>query len=113
MNKILKVGFDLDGVILYNQARIIRPIVCLLKKKHLLKRKQLQFFVPKTKLQEFMWYLFHKSSIFAAPGLNEVRQLVKAGKIEAYIVTGRFSHLKNDFERWQKKINICRLKWQD
>lgn len=109
MSKILRVGFDLDGVILYNPARIIRPIISLLKKKNLMKRKQLQFFVPKTKLQEIMWYLFHKSSIFVAPGLDEVCQLVKAGKLEAYIITGRFSHLKNDFNKWQKKMEASNI----
>ena len=31
MKRILKVGFDLDGVILYNPIRFVRPIAKLLK----------------------------------------------------------------------------------
>lgn len=107
--KVLKVGFDLDGVILYNPARIIRPLVSLLKKKKLVKRKQLQFFVPQTQWQQLMWCWFHKSSIFLAPGLDDIRQLVEQNKIEAFIITARFAHLKNDFLKWQEKMKASEI----
>jgi len=104
MAKKLKVGFDLDGVLLYNPARIIRPIISLLKQKKLVHRQELEFFVPKTKFQENMWHFFHKSSIFLAPGFYQIRELSQQGLIEPYIITARFAHLKKDFTKWLTKM---------
>lgn len=102
-NRPLKVGFDLDGVLLYNPARIIRPVVKKFKRRFIKKRSD-KFFVPKGPLQEKMWQLFHKSSFIVAPGFEEIRELVEQGKIEAYLITARFDHLKPDLDRWVKKM---------
>lgn len=103
--KPLRVGFDLDGVILYNPARVIRPIVSFLKKRKLLiKRDELKFYYPKSPWEKMIWRLFHKSSIFQASGLDTLKQLVDEGKVEAYIVTARFGYLEEDFAEWLKKI---------
>lgn len=103
--KPLRVGFDFDGVIMYNPARVIRPIVSFFKKRKLLfNRKELEFFIPKTKFEKMFFILLHQSSIFPAIGLDEIKKLVDAGEIEAYVITGRFSFLEPDFNRWLKKI---------
>lgn len=99
----LRVGLDLDGVILYNPARIARPIAALAKK-ILLRKKKVSFTVPKKKWEQYIWYLLHKSSIFVAPGFDTIKQLSKDGKIEVYIITGRYSFLKDDLEAWLKKM---------
>ncbi len=104
-NKKLKVGFDLDGVLLYNPARIVRPIISKLKRKKFIHRKELQFYVPQKKWEQRMWQLFHKSSLFVAPGFKYIKQLVKDDKIEAYIITARYNHLKKDFDKWFAKMN--------
>jgi hypothetical protein len=39
------------------------------------------------------------------PALDYLEELVKAKKIEAYIVTGRYSFLKKDYQNWLKIIN--------
>lgn len=104
MKKKLKVGFDMDGVILYNPARLVRPLISHLKDVGLIKRKRMQFFRPRPGWQTLMWRLFHKSSVFPAPGLETLRELVKKGEIEAYLITGRFSELKSDYQHWMKKI---------
>jgi len=44
----LRVGFDLDGVLLYNPARIARPLVAFVKK-HFLKKRTKLFLYPKIK----------------------------------------------------------------
>lgn len=100
----MKVGFDLDGVLLYNPARVIRP---LLKsgKSIFLKQKQTKFYVPQTKWQVFMWQLAHKSSLFIAPGVKQIEALVDQDLIEAYVITARFECLKNDYDRWMKRLN--------
>lgn len=101
----LRVGFDLDGVLLYNPARIVRPLVSGVK--HLVvKKKRLHFYYPKTPPEKAMWYLFHKSSLFFSPGIEDIERLVKQKKIEAYIVTARYSFLGRELAHWIKKKNL-------
>lgn len=102
--KPLKVGFDLDGVILYNPARIMRPAVALVKDL-ILKKKKLKFYIPQTPQERYMWHLFHKSSLFIAPGFSEIRTLAEKGIIEPYIITARYSFLKPDLDKWLKKAD--------
>lgn len=101
--KPLKVGFDLDGVILYNPVRIVRPIFSIIRKLFLHKKKT-SFYIPKSKLEKFLWLLVHKSSLFIAPGVADLQVLIEQGKVEAYIITGRYDSLKSDFEKWMEKI---------
>ncbi|MEK9169899.1 MAG: hypothetical protein AAB788_04105 [Patescibacteria group bacterium] len=103
--QILKIGFDLDGVLLYNPARIARPIVSIIKR-FFVNKKQLHFYSPKTFLGRQLWRLFHKSSIFISPGLSEIKELIKKKKIKAYIITARYSYLKSDLEKWLKEMKI-------
>ncbi|MFA6513609.1 MAG: hypothetical protein WCT34_05485, partial [Patescibacteria group bacterium] len=100
-----RVGFDLDGVLLYNPARIARPIVSFIKRSFF-KKKDLKFYSPHTYWQKQLWRLFHKSSIFIAPGLDEIKKLIREKKIKAYIVTARYSYLKNDLEKWLINMKI-------
>jgi len=102
--KILRVGFDLDGVILYNPVRIIRPLIYIFKKLFLKKRLK-KFWIPEKPWEKWLWSLAHKSSIFISPGFEDIKKLVKEKKIKAYIVTSRFSFLKNDFQSWLEKID--------
>lgn len=95
----LKIGFDFDGVILYNPARIIRPMMAYLKLKRVVKRHQLVFFVPKTKTQRSIWWLAHQSSLFPAPGLDQLKALVASGQVEAHLLTGRYPELAADVHR--------------
>ncbi len=105
-NKKIKVGFDLDGVLLYNPARIFRPITIALKSV-LPKKKNgpVHFYYPKSSFEQFIWRIVHWSSMFPADGISEIEQLAKQGKIEPYIITSRYDSLKGDFENWLKKMN--------
>jgi len=100
--QILKIGFDLDGVLLYNPARIIRPIMSFVKK-YILKRDLNKFYYPKNKIEKLIWWFLHKSSLWPSPGINELINLVKQKKINAYVVSARYELLEKDFARW---INI-------
>jgi len=99
----LRVGFDLDGVLLYNPIRNFRPIIAFVKK-FILRRKKTSFFVPQKRWQQALFVLFHKSSLWIAPGLAEIKALKKAGIIEPYLVTARFSFLENDLKYWLEKM---------
>ncbi len=102
----LKVGFDLDGVLLYNPARIFRPITvgfkAILKPK--IKQKT-HFYYPKTLLEQWMWIIVHWSSLFISPGFENIKKLAGNGDIEAYIITSRYDCLKHDFRRWLQKMD--------
>lgn len=99
----IRVGFDLDGVLLYNPARLMRPLI---KSYKALKRtKKVTFVVPSTPLQIFIWKLLHLSSIFPAQGYGLIKRLVEEGHIEAYIVTARFASLHENTVRWFAYLN--------
>jgi|SRR3990167_5737208 len=100
----LKVGFDLDGVILYNPIRIARPIFSFFRHTILNKPKK-KFYIPKNNLGKVIWFLIHKSSFMPANGYKRLKKLVKNKKIQAYLITGRYSALKSDFDAWKNKLN--------
>ncbi len=98
----LRVGFDMDGVLLYNPARIIRPFMSYVKRLFLHK-KSLSFYYPKSPHEKLFWSLAHKSSIYNAPGLSEIKELVSSGAIEAYLITARYGFLGKGVSQWVKK----------
>lgn len=104
MAKKIRVGFDMDGVLLYNPLRTGRPIISFIKK-YFLKRKTTKFYLPKPGLETFVWTVIHKSSMFMADGVEKIKSMIRENKIEAYIVTGRYSSLKGDVDYWFNKIN--------
>lgn len=103
-NKLLKIGFDFDGVILFNPARTLRPFISLLKAKQVgVKRKHLEFYHPHNTLTKTMWWLAHQTSLLPAQGLDELRKLIGQQKIEAHLITGRNSYLANDL-LWKLRL---------
>ncbi len=103
MKSQLRVGFDLDGVILYNPTRIVRPLVVFVKRIFFRNRIR-TFYVPHKPFEKLLWRLLHKSSIFIQPGFDELKRLVKEKKIKAYLITARYSFLNEDLQKWLKKM---------
>src|SRR3989344_8496271 len=68
-NKPIRVGFDFDGVIAYNPARIVRPIIAYVKSRFF-GVKYLRFWYPKARWQQVFWMILHESSIFPATGID-------------------------------------------
>ncbi|MEI6532214.1 MAG: hypothetical protein WCO06_00085 [Candidatus Roizmanbacteria bacterium] len=97
----LRIGLDLDGVILYNPARIIRPLIALIKNQ--LGIKKTKFYIPKKPWEKQLWLLFHKSSLYVAPGFRDIQKLADKKLVKVYIITARYSFLKDDFEKWISK----------
>lgn len=106
--KSLRVGFDLDGVLLYNPARIARPFATTVKR-ILFKKRQGIFYIPSSPFEKFIWGVLHKSSLFIAPGFKELKELIKAKKVSAYIITARYNFLLDDFEKWIRKMEADKL----
>lgn len=105
MAQPLRVGFDLDGVILYNPARVIRPIVAAVKQRLLGEpQSKVSFYVPHRAWEQKIWIVLHKSSLFLAPGFEKIEQMVARKQIDAYIITARYDFLSHDFEDWIIKM---------
>jgi len=89
----IKVGFDLDGVLFFNPLRFVRGPLDLIKKGGTLQ------YIPKTRIEQWLWRIIHMSSFTPATGWQEIRRLSKLGLIEPYVITARFKCLQKDFER--------------
>ncbi len=100
----LRVGFDFDGVVLFNPARTLRPFISLLKAKQVgVKRKHLEFFHPQTKFSQTMWWVAHQTSLLPADGLSLLRRMVDDHQVEAHVITGRNAYLKPDL-LWKLRV---------
>ena len=112
MIKTLKVGFDMDGVILYNPLRVFRGLAKkLLKpiKSSLLHKDKSLFYFPKSSFEKYLWTLIHKSSFKVNRGFLDLKEISKNKKIKLYLITGRYGFLENDYNRWLKKIKAKRI----
>lgn len=103
----LRIGFDLDGVLLYNPIRTLRPIAGFFKflKPYLFHEKSESFYFPNSALEKFIWRLLHKTSYRVAEGFDDIENMAKKRLIDAYIITSRYDFLKPDFDYWIKKLN--------
>lgn len=103
--KKLRIGFDMDGVLLYNPSRIFRPLISCSKQVHLLPRKEMEFYHPESRLEQFLWWLVHKSSFKPAAGFAELEQLAQSEQLELHIVSARFACLQTDTKQWLQVLN--------
>ncbi|MBI5127006.1 hypothetical protein HZA76_00945 [Candidatus Roizmanbacteria bacterium] len=112
MAKTLRVGFDLDGVILYNPIRILRPFA-----KNFLKpikaaffhQEKSLFYLPQSNFEKLLWKIIHWTSFKPNKGLEDLRKLAKNRKIKFYLITGRYDFLANDYFQWLKKIDAKKI----
>lgn len=104
-NKPITVGIDFDGVLAYNPFRIIRaPITAV--KRNLFGEKKTNFYIPKTPIERAFWTVLHESSIFPAQGVGLLGDLIQEKKIEAHLVTARYSFLQQQLFHWLKKNKL-------
>lgn len=106
--KIIRIGLDFDGVVVYNPLRLARAPITLFKRE-VLGIRRLSFFVPQKKWQQELWKLLHKSSSLPANGLDLFRQLVDEGAIEPHLITARFSFLDGHLYKWLEKHKLSKL----
>lgn len=103
--KIIRVGFDFDGVVAYNPLRIFRTLISSTKR-NIMGIRKLNFIYPQGPLQRFVWTLLHESSVFPAKGVDLLKESVSNGLIEAHIVTGRYSFLDNQLYTWLNRYKL-------
>lgn len=107
--KTLKVGFDLDGVILYNPIRIFRSFISDFLKKKIMKKENKIFYIPKSPIIKYIWFLLHKTSFMINPGFSELIKLSKNKKFKFYLITGRYNFLEKDYQNWLKTISADKI----
>jgi hypothetical protein len=102
------VGFDFDGVIIYNPLHIARGVIALFKKKFLHLNKT-SFYKPKNPLQFAIWKLLFAIEIPALGGLKEIEKLKNEGKIKPILLTGRFNLPKSQVKTILKNAGFPNL----
>jgi hypothetical protein len=107
-SKIIKVGIDFDGVLVYNPLRIFRLPVYFLKE-HFIPRQKTEFYIPKTPLSRFIFWVPHQMSIVPAVGTTLLREAIQNGDIEAHLVSARYGYLHHGLEHWLKWQKLNRL----
>lgn len=111
--KVVKIGFDLDGVLLYNPVRIFRFFITdfykKIKNKILKKNEEITFYIPQKSLEKFIWLILHKTSFMINPGYENIIKLTENKNVKLYLITGRFSFLKKDLDAWLKKIRAKKI----
>ncbi|MBI4137304.1 hypothetical protein HY469_04545 [Candidatus Roizmanbacteria bacterium] len=106
--KVLRVGFDFDGVIAYNPLRVLRrPVMSV--KQLFSASSELSFPIPRKKTFRFLWELAHETSFFPAYGFSDLKELIRTRKIEAFILTGRYAFLEDNLIRWLVKYGAADL----
>jgi uncharacterized HAD superfamily protein len=105
MAKPLRIGFDFDGVIAYNPARIVRAPVSYFKKK-IFKVHKLSFFYPKNSFERWVWTILHDSSLFPAYGVDLLKEMTSSSKIEAHLITARYSFLDKSLYKWLHRYGL-------
>lgn len=108
MVRKIRVGLDFDGVVAYNPFRLIRSFISFFKH-NIFGIKKLSFWYPKKHWQQIFWIIVHESSVFPARGTKLLEQLVKEGRIEAHLVTARYSFLDDHLNNWLKKYKLTHL----
>jgi len=108
MRKPVKIGLDFDGVVAYNPFRVIRFPISFLKR-NILGIEKLSFWYPKKRWQQIFWRILHESSIFPAKGIDTLKQLIEEEKIEAHLITARYSFLDDHLHKWLEKHKLKKL----
>ncbi len=102
--RLMKIGFDLDGVIYSNPLGVVRPVLKFLRQR-ILKKQSTGSYTPQTKMELFINYFYIKLSLITMRGYKDILKLIDDGKIEAYIVTSRHSAYEKEFNKSVKKLN--------
>lgn len=108
MEKI-KIAFDLDGVIIDKPPLISKK---LLERLFMgVKRHKLHYRFPHSRLEQKIRKLSH-FYLFRPPmteNLKFIKNLLKGDKYEIYVVSGRYSFLKDETKSWFEKRGIDNL----
>lgn len=107
MSAKIKVAFDLDGVIIDKPPLIPKKLLEYLFRGNP-DPNHLHYRYPKTKIEILIRKLSH-FYLFRPPikkNIEFIKKLAKDPKYELYIISARYSFLKNETANWLKKRKI-------
>jgi len=110
MDNKIKIAFDLDGVIIDKPPLIPKKLLEYLFRGNT-DVNNLHYRYPKTKLEIVIRKISH-FYLFRPPikqNIDYIKNLAKNSKYELYIVSARYSFLKNETAYWLKKRGINHL----
>jgi len=110
MPEKIKIAFDLDGVIIDKPPIISRSLLEKLFK-GFSKSKKLHYRFPKSKIEQMIrkishWYLLRPP---IKRNIEFIKGIAKNPKYEIYAVSGRYSFLKRETEKWFEERKIENL----
>jgi len=103
--KIVKIGFDLDGVIVDKPPLIPKGLIEFLTKKPA--NSSLHFRFPKSFVEQYVRKISH-FYLFRPPLRQNVDFIKRLStkKYEPYIISGRYSFLTSETDIWLKKRGL-------
>lgn len=106
MSRKIKIAFDLDGVIIDKPPLIPKKLLEWLFRGG--KKDGLYYRFPKSKIEQRIRKISHYY-LFRPPikeNIKFIKDLARDKRYELYIVSGRYSFLKDETEKWLKKRKI-------
>ena len=97
--KIIRIGFDLDGVIIDKPPFMPKTLIEWLVKSH--KTKRLSYRYPESKYERKLRYYSHHP-IFRPPIAENIKliKLVAKKNVEIFIITSRYDFLETRTNEW-------------
>jgi len=104
--KKIKIAFDLDGVIIDKPPLVPKKFIEWLFRGF--KKDGLHYRFPHSKIEQRIRKFSHYY-LFRPPikkNIEFIKKLAKEEKYELYVISGRYSFLKEETEKWLKKRKI-------
>lgn len=108
-NKIIKIGFDLDGVIIDKPPLIPSKLIEWLYRSH--NKKELSFRYPRTRLEILIRIVSHHYRLRPPikNNLEYLKDLAKDKRYELYVVSGRYGFLGKKTKDWFKAYGVSEI----
>lgn len=109
IKKKIKIGFDLDGVIVGKPFFIPRKLLEWLVRSHNNQQKKYRF--PKLKVEIWLRKTSHHW-LLRPPlkrNLEKIRELSQLNNLDLYSVSGRYGFLQNRTRKWIQKNKLKKL----
>lgn len=108
-SKKIRIGFDLDGVLVDKPPFIPKRLLEFLYRGKL--NHKISYRFPKTQLEIFVRKLSHLPFLRGPikKNLETIRKLYKNKNVDLYVISGRYSFLKERTDKWMKYYNTEKL----
>ena len=105
-NKKIRIGFDLDGVIIDKPPFIPKRLIEWLVRSH--KNRHLSYRYPKSAFERWVRWASHHPKLRPPirKNVNLIKKLCKENKCDLYVISSRYSFLEGRTKEWFKKNKL-------